>query len=218
MHDSPGVGTQVKDHISAFLPVPIDDGVVVPERSIVAHSSLHHTAPGSDHVADLEIAWGKVGQSLNIVTLLNHGYSRGVIELASDDPTAQPAMDHRFLTDPADLPRIAANIRVALALVRSSPFRTIQAQPQLLDIDDSSDAALDAWIRQHLSTALHTHNSTPMGAASEPDAVIDQRCRVHGVDGLRVADVGIVPAIRNGPNATGVMIGERVAALIDEEG
>ena len=51
---------------------------------------------------------------------------------------------------------------------------------------------------------------------SEPDAVIDQRCRVHGVEGLRVADVGIVPAIRNGPNATAVMIGERAAAFFDD--
>jgi len=56
-----------------------------------------------------------------------------------------------------------------------------------------------------------------MGPASNPDAVVDQRGRVHGVEGLRVADISIVPRIRRGPAATAVMIGERMAALIDDE-
>ena len=83
------------------------------------------------------------------------------------------------------------------------------------DADLASDEALHAWIRSNLGTSLHTHNTTRMGAASDPSAVVDQHCRVHGVEGLRVADIGIIPLIRRGPAASAVMVGERVAGLVE---
>ena len=85
------------------------------------------------------------------------------------------------------------------------------------DSDLLSEETVQTWIRANLSTALHTVNSTHMGPASDPMAVVDQRCRVHGVEGLRVADISIIPHIRRGPAATAVMVVERVAALVDDE-
>jgi choline dehydrogenase len=54
-----------------------------------------------------------------------------------------------------------------------------------------------------------------MGPASDPSAVVDQRGRVHGLEGLRVADCAIMPdCVRANTNATAMMIGERIAELI----
>ena len=68
-----------------------------------------------------------------------------------------------------------------------------------------------------MGTSLHTTCSARMGPPSDPTAVVDQRCRVHGVEGLRVVDISIMPNItRRGPAATAVMIGERAAELFDD--
>jgi choline dehydrogenase-like flavoprotein len=77
---------------------------------------------------------------------------------------------------------------------------------------------LHSWIKGNLGTSLHTQCSARMGPASDPTAVVDQHCRVHGVDNLRIADISIIPeVIRRGPAATAVMIGERAATFIDED-
>jgi choline dehydrogenase len=57
-----------------------------------------------------------------------------------------------------------------------------------------------------------------MGPSSDPEAVVDERCRVHGLGGLRVVDASIMPTIvRANTNLTCIMIGERVADWMREE-
>jgi choline dehydrogenase-like flavoprotein len=144
--------------------------------------------------------------------------STGELSLTSGDPTQPPAINLNYLSDPADLPRLTDNLRVAVKLLQSKGFKRLglkRVSPA--DSDIASDEAMHSWIKANLSTALHTVNSTHMGPASDPAAVVDQRCRVHGVEGLRVADISIIPHIRRGPAATAVMVGERVAALVDDE-
>jgi choline dehydrogenase len=54
-----------------------------------------------------------------------------------------------------------------------------------------------------------------MGPSSDPTAVVDQYCRVHGLTSLRVVDASVMPeVIRANTNATTIMIGERAADLI----
>ena len=72
------------------------------------------------------------------------------------------------------------------------------------DLDD--DATLDAWMRSHLGTAIHMCGTAPMGP------VVDGAGRVHGVEGLRVADTSILPMVPvRGPAASAVLVGELVA-------
>jgi choline dehydrogenase len=112
---------------------------------------------------------------------------------------------------------MTANLRLALDLLQSPAFKPLKVEISDPALSAISDGTLDTWIRSNLASCLHTHNSTAMGLASDPNAVVDQRCRVHGVERLRVADVGIIPSIRHGPAATAVMIGERVADMIDDD-
>ena len=78
----------------------------------------------------------------------------------------------------------------------------------------ADDAALDGWIRNSLTTAVHLCGSARMGPDGDPGAVVDQHLRVRGVEGLRVADTSVLPEVpTRGPAATAVMVGERAAEL-----
>jgi choline dehydrogenase-like flavoprotein len=71
---------------------------------------------------------------------------------------------------------------------------------------------LDAWLLQTAGNARHTSGTCKMGPTSDPMAVVDQYCRVHGIAGLRVVDASIMPNVtRSNTNATTIMIAERVA-------
>jgi choline dehydrogenase-like flavoprotein len=78
------------------------------------------------------------------------------------------------------------------------------------------DSDLDAWIRDNITTAVHLCASAPMGPDGDAMAVVDQYCRVRGVEGLRVVDTSVLPtAPSRGPAATAVLIGERASQFFD---
>jgi choline dehydrogenase len=84
--------------------------------------------------------------------------------------------------------------------------------------DLADDDALDTWLDRVVFDTYHPAGSCRMGATSDPQAVVDSACRVHGLAGLRVVDAAIMPTIpRANLHLTCVMIGERMAARIREE-
>ena len=143
--------------------------------------------------------------------------ARGDVVLSSADPSTAPLLVHRYMSEPDDLTRMRECVRMGVDLLRSPQFRQLGVRiTGLAPQDVGDDGALDRWVRTHISTAFHTSCTARMGPADDPFAVVDQQCRVHGLEGLRVVDVSIMPTlVRRGPNATAVMIGERAAALID---
>ena len=71
------------------------------------------------------------------------------------------------------------------------------------------------WIRQTVGTARHVSGTCKMGPDSDPMAVVDQYCKVKGVQGLWVADASVMPRIPNAAlHAPTIMIGEKAAAMI----
>ena len=86
------------------------------------------------------------------------------------------------------------------------------------EADLETDASLDDWLRHNVSTAQHISGTCKMGPSSDPLAVVDQHCRIHGMEGIRVVDASIMPdCIRANTNLTTIMIGERAADWIKEE-
>jgi len=264
VHDSPGVGKNVKDHPSVLVNFRVPDRGVLPPDFMIFQTCLNHTAPDSDIVGDLQItcaaasfsqvfrsmtATGKRGRLPSYVARpwatmkalrklplrfllstakmqddfvflvsLDSEKSTGEITLTSADPNDPPAIRLNYMSEPGDLRRLTANVRLAAELLAHPAFKQLRAERASPTDDDlASDASLHAWMKANMGTSLHTTCSARMGPASDPTAVVDQHCRVHGVEGLRVVDISIMPNItRRGPAATAVMIGERAAGLFDE--
>ncbi len=143
--------------------------------------------------------------------------SLGSVHIASSDHRDQPAIKFNFLSDPLDRRTMIDGFRLLRRLVHTkaldglrgeerSPGETIQSDDEILD-----------WIRSHAETAYHPIGTCRMGPRGGR-TVVDERLRVHGIDGLRVADASIMPTMVSGnTNAAAMMIGEKAAELIHED-
>jgi choline dehydrogenase len=121
-------------------------------------------------------------------------------------------------TDPFDRERMRKAIRLAVRLGTDAAFKDLIIERVTpTDADLASDGALEDWLMHNLGTAHHVSGTCKMGPASDPMAVVSQYGRVHGLEGLWVADASIMPdCIRANTNATTIIIGERVADFIKE--
>ena len=82
----------------------------------------------------------------------------------------------------------------------------------------ADDDALDLWIRETVGTARHVSGTCRMGPDSDPTAVVDQYCRIKGIDSLWVVDASVMPRVprSGGAHATVLMIAERAVGWIAE--
>jgi len=151
--------------------------------------------------------------SLNVA--LQQGESRGRITLRSLDPRALPVVRYHYLRSGADVRRLREGVRVAVEILESPgmrPFVRRRTSPPARAL--ASDAALDAWMRTRLTSAIHLSSSCRMGPDPEGGAVVDQHCRVYGVGGLRIVDTSVMPYITSrGTAATALMLGHHAADL-----
>ena len=82
----------------------------------------------------------------------------------------------------------------------------------------TDDEKLEAFVRKAAVGVWHASCTCRMGAADDPDAVLDSDCRVRGVERLRVIDASIMPTVISGnTNAATIMIGEKAADLVRQE-
>jgi choline dehydrogenase len=154
-----------------------------------------------------------------MITTLQLALSYGELKLSSSDPHVQPYLNYDSLADPFDRERMRKAIRLAIRLAEYPAFKGLiieRVNPKESDL--ASDEALNHWLMRNVGTSHHVSGTCKMGPASDPMAVVDQYCRVHGLEGLRVADASVMPdVIRANTNATTIMIGERVADFIRQE-
>lgn len=144
--------------------------------------------------------------------------SAGHLELTSADPKAHPKIHPNYLATDTDRRTIVKGIQIARKIAQHQPLAqhiTEEYAPGKGVALDDYDATL-AWARETSTTIYHPTGTCKMG--SDPMAVVDNRLRVHGVQGLRVADASIMPVITSGnTNAPCIMIGERVSDMILED-
>ena len=139
--------------------------------------------------------------------------SKGHIHITSSDPRRPPAINFNFLSSPIDAEITARAVRIARAVMTApamAPLQATELAPGPTQITD--DEILD-WVRKAAETTYHPVGTCKMG--SDAMAVVDAQLRVHGIDGLRVADASIMPTLTSGnTNAPSIMIGEKAADMV----
>ncbi len=141
-------------------------------------------------------------------------FSEGHVRITTPDPTIDPAIEERMLSDPSDLIRMRDGVRRLREICRHPGFTDIAHRVEYgttgRSMDEPlSDSELDDWLFDQCSDAQHATGTCRMGA------VVDTDCRVIGVTGLRVIDASIMPEVpRANTHLTTVAIAERMADRI----
>jgi choline dehydrogenase-like flavoprotein len=209
--DAPAVGRAVSDHPAVFLPFSTADGPIHPHAP-AAQAALDLDA-GADPAGDVEILLFarpfSPGGPLHLMCQLMRPDSRGTL---TPNPDGTPRVAYHYLRTEHDRRRLRHAVRTAAELLRAGLGTRVEPEGAVL----GSDRALDGWIAAHLSTAHHLCGTAPIG--SPTDGVVGPTLAVHGLDGLRLADLSVLPIVpRRGTAATAVAIGEAAAELLGAE-
>jgi choline dehydrogenase len=146
--------------------------------------------------------------------------SRGRLRLASRDPRHRPLIDPGYLSDVRDLSALAVGVRMARDYGTAAPLSKICAEELAPGDTVHTDHEMRDYIRGALVSDYHPAGTCAMGgdspvARSRQASVVDPLLRVRGVDGLRVVDASVMPALpRGNTNAPVIAIAERAADLI----
>ena len=239
INDLPGVGQGLWNHLSAHVTFKVRDGVSLTTDLEAPHFGLHYTSLGSDETNDMVLRTGNVvderqervpgvrtryrtggvppDRAARISCTLGLPKGSGYVRLASADPGVQPEFNYCYLRHPDDIRRVREGLRLGVRLLESAAYgnvvdHIVDPAADILADDD----AMDHWIRQTVGTARHVSGTCRMGPDSDPMAVVDQYCRVRGIQGLWVADASVMPRIprSGGIHPSVIMVGERAAEWI----
>jgi choline dehydrogenase len=139
--------------------------------------------------------------------------STGYVEAKSADPREAPAINPRYLSHETDRRAAIGGLRAARRLFAAPALAPYIVGEILPGREVESDDALLDYLKRTGSTVFHATCTCKMGR--DPMAVVDDQLRVHGVDGLRVIDASVMPAVTStNTNAPTIMIAEKGAAAI----
>jgi choline dehydrogenase len=196
----PPVGEKLVDHVGTGI-------AWEPTRELVEETKRHPTLHGGVTVLiDDVFLFPDLGAdySISAGVFFMKPRSRGSVRITANDPEAPLAIDHGFLAEDSDAEAVVAGLERMRELVGDpSLVRYAGAEERPGDTD------LDAYVRETSRGFFHPVGTCAMGT------VVDERCRVHGIDNLLVGDASIMPTIpRANTNLTTAAIAERVAELV----
>jgi len=223
LQDTPGVGANLRNHPISPISFRVKEGIKLQPDASGVRIALRYTAKGSDDSNDMMMTTSSLfspftGEMLpdrigRISCVIELPAGAGFVRLNSADPAVQPKFDYRYFSHPEDMRRMRDGIRLAVKMLETDAYKDVsdgRVTPTEGILTD--DDALDLWIRQTVGSARHVSGTCKIGPDSDPMAVVDQQCRVKGLQGLWIADSSVMPQVpRANANATAIMIGERVA-------
>jgi choline dehydrogenase len=216
VHALEGVGRNLQDHavvnVAFAGAAALDDDFVMPKVRLVARSDPARDAP------DLHVfmrpavrAAGRAAALPVSLHLLEHR-STGRVRLASGDPDDLPIVEPALLDHAGDVRALIDGISLVRRLTRHP--RLAAYYGALLE-----PAAEDTWERHVRATYFTYHHGVGtcrIGPPGDPGAVVDASLRVHGIDGLRVADASILPTVPHAnTNLAAILVGEVAAREIE---
>ncbi len=184
------------------------------------------TRPGLD-APDASIAWipfladanYTLAKQSGITGIVNplRSESTGSIHIASKSPRQPPAVRFNFLTAQLDREVTLEAMRITRRIMTAPSMRNIATDEIAPGVNIDSDDELLDWVKKNAETTYHPVGTCKMG--HDPLAVVDDQLRVHGIEGLRVADASIMPTLTSGnTNAPSIMIGEKASRMILAQG
>ncbi|MEK6482327.1 GMC family oxidoreductase N-terminal domain-containing protein [Catalinimonas sp. 4WD22] len=218
--DLPGVGKNLQDHVTSA--VIYNSPVRQPPLAFPQCAGLFtHTKHASvSEAPDLQFMFyhiinESVGSSLIFLPILATPKSRGSITLQSNDPFIPPIIQANYLKQEEDLQVLVEGIKLTQEIAQTKVFLKQQSEEQNNPFQNKSDQEIKEQICKTASTMYHPVGTCKMGI--DPMAVVNKDLKVHGVEGLRVADASIMPKLTNAnTNATCIMIGEYIAEKMKE--
>ena len=229
VHDLPGVGQNLRDHPQTPVTLRANEEFLTDGTEPRLQVALRYTAEGSHlrndmfiHSSSFATENGYLVESNSmplgfyITACIYLASSAGEIKLTSPYAHVQPALDYNFLAESFDRERLREGVRIIIDLIDRPELKKLIAERiRPTDSDLATDEALDRWMMGVVSTSHHASSTCKMGPGSDLMAVVDQHGKVHGIEGLRVADASIMPdCVRANTNVTSMVIGERVADFI----
>ena len=224
--DAPGVGENLGEHASITLEAQLRPDAwasavnVRPVQCLVRYSSGLAGAGRNDMqiylISPLGVDDAARGRGVLRASVVQT-FSKGFVRLTTPDPTTDPNVAFRLLSNERDLVRLRDGARRLFALAQhpamvgiAERIRVGKTGQDMADFRD--DAQIDAWLLAECMDYVHAVGTCRMGAADDPHAVVDPEGRVRGVEGLRVADASIMPEPpRANTHLTTVMLAEYLA-------
>jgi len=229
--DRPGVGQNLSDHPSVGIPCVPRPGGIDPERP---HFQVYarYTASGSAEPNDMQLGitahFDLRPRSAYLVDLvgtptpllvfaqLERVRSRGRLILSNTDALAPPGIVLEYAQDPEDLRRLLDGMRRAWQVATSEPLAPFIERISILSqsiVDD--DDQLAGVVKLFSQSGFHPVGTAKMGPPADTMAVVDERLRVHGIEGLCVVDASVMPGVPSAnTNLPTMMIAERAAELM----
>lgn len=216
------VGKSLMDQPHVYLQVAIngDDetwppiGGKVWEQSSLAQPDQLDIYLGFNHFANLSLS--STGKAFGVIACACRPSSRGELQLDTLDPLDSPRVSVNLLSVERDLDILVEAIEMMRRILDEEPLKSRSVALTFSDgsIVPSDRTELKAAIRLHVEPTLHVTSTAPMGALESPLAVVDERGRVHGLTGLRVADASIFPDVPSvATNPTVIMAAEYLASM-----
>jgi choline dehydrogenase len=216
--DLPGVGRNLADHPAVSLDLGYA-GRPSEVRLFQLVATLHSDTAAPRSAPDLQLIVGgpfaDTGE-LFVAAALLQPRSRGRVQLRSADPLVSPRIDLGYFTDAEDLARLADGLRRAWDVVRAPELASVCSA--IHRAPDGPDD-VERYVQDRVWTYHHAVGTCAMGPSPEAGAVVDTTGRVHGVDGLWVADASVMPAIPSAnPHLATLMVAERIASWLAVSG
>lgn len=194
-----------------------------PAASVIVEGGGFVTSPGADrpdlqiHIAPATVIRGgqtrMPGNGFTINSTFLRPQSTGSVRLASADPVAEPLIDPRYLSEPADRDMAIRQVRTIREILRQPEIAHYIKEERLPGISAQTDDEIMAYARQYASCDYHPVGTCRMGTGE--DAVVGPDLRLRGLEALRVIDASIMPRLVSGNTmAPTMMIAEKGADLV----
>lgn len=213
LHEQPtnGILVSCEPKLGSYPPI----GTTLWARSSIAEAGELDLFISNNHFVNPGLFPTRAGFQLFFA--VGRPYARGSLKLASRDPLETPKIDLNLLGDERDLLRMIELCKLSREILAESPLQVISKGEVARTLGGKiarSGAEIRAEQKSTVMTNLHLSSTAPMGAENDPQAVVDARGKVLGLEGLYVGDASIFPDVPSqATNPDVIMAAEYLSAM-----